>query len=181
MHARTYFQLNISVKRWPANLLCKCFKGHKNVLRGEFELIHLVWYLRKSQSALRGAGSVIILWYNQKRCVDLLWGWESQTWLQRQRHSCTPSPHAACQCSAATRHHHMLGWGGVKSLERWNRRLSQSLSSVCSQNTKGKNLVLAQKMLENGTNVTEEEFASLSYGLHFRFVDNRTRIYLLNL
>lgn len=64
------------MKQWPANLLCKCFKGHKNVLRGEFDLISLFWLLRKS---LRGAGAVISLGENQKRCVDLFCGFESHT------------------------------------------------------------------------------------------------------
>lgn len=39
-HARASFGLNISMRQrqWPANLLCKCFKGRRNVLSGAFEL-----------------------------------------------------------------------------------------------------------------------------------------------
>lgn len=123
--------LNIRQQQWPPNLLSKWFKGHGNVLRGEFELISPAWCLRQSQKALRGPGSMISTGYNQRKCVDLLWGLESYTWLEWKHCFCTPSP--VSQYLAATKHHHMPGWRGVKSLQRWHKCLSQDSRSMTRQ------------------------------------------------
>lgn len=88
MHARTSFGLSIIMRQWqqPANLLCKWFKGHRNVLRGEFELISLV-FEAEPESPKGGQ----YLWFprNKTRGNVLIY---LETWLEREGYSCTPSP-----------------------------------------------------------------------------------------
>lgn len=120
MHARTYLKLNISVKQWPANLLCKCFKGHKNMLRGEFELISLVWFLRKSQGTLRGGR---ICDFAGRKLEEM--SWSTVCCKDRSTPAHLPPRQSV---SAQQPLNTMLRWRGVKSLRRWHSHLSQDFS-----------------------------------------------------
>lgn len=62
-------------------------------------------------------------------CTWRLWGW---TFLDRERLSCAPLPQALGQYLTATKHLR-VGVRGVKSLQRWQKRLSQDYRAVSSQ------------------------------------------------
>lgn len=128
--------LNISESQWqrPENLLCKWFKGQRSVLRGEFQVRSLIWCLRQSQKPPRG---LLDLWFPQdKTRGNVLIFFEAEraySWRRWERYFRTPSPQAASQYLAATKRHHMPGWGEVKSLQRWHTHLSHNFRSVTSQ------------------------------------------------
>lgn len=133
---------------------------------------------------------VLDLWFlqdiNQRKCVDFLWGLEGYSWLEWERYFCTPSPQAASQYLAVTKHHHKPGWREVKSLQRWHRHLSQNFRSVTSQSASKQSKHQNFKTSDSTRDDKEcqrphkRTFLCRSYKrrVQIRFIDNITTVYL---